>query len=137
MDENEVREQELHDRRMARKEAEREELERLKLWERLAHDCIAAVREAYPPGEVGDTDAPQAIRRLIARVNAARPEAPQKPEAVDEFRCALSTIASLAKANGSNALHEISCTALAGIERLKLMAEETTPSPLARSQEKT
>ena len=65
----------------------------------------------------------------------ARTEVAQKPEAVDEFRCALSTIAGIAKANGSNALHEISCTALAGIERLKAMAEETIPSPLARKSD--
>lgn len=71
----------------------------------------------------------------IGRLSAA-PEVARKPDAVDEFRCALSTIAGLAKANGSNALHEISCTALAGIERLKLMTEETIPSPLAQKQEK-
>jgi hypothetical protein len=53
-------------------EANSEELNRLRLWERLAHDCIDAVREAYAPGEVGDTDAPLAIRRLISRLNAAR-----------------------------------------------------------------
>lgn len=53
---------------------------------------------------------------------------PDKRDAIDELRCSLSTIAGLAKTGGTNALHDIACTALAGIERLKLIANETTPS---------
>jgi len=43
--------------------------------------------------------------------------------AITELRCSLSTIAGLAHSKGPNALHEIACTALAGIERLKLLIQ--------------
>jgi hypothetical protein len=45
--------------------------ERLKLWQSLAFKMIAAVREAYPPGTILDTDGPDAIRRLRARAESA------------------------------------------------------------------
>lgn len=58
--------------------------ERLKLWQSLAFKMIAAVREAYPPGTILDTDGPDAIRRLRERAEkaeaCARPEVARSPD---------------------------------------------------------
>lgn len=80
--------------------------------------------DEYAGGGIQQAVLVQARARIAALSGLAGPG----ERAYEELRCSLSTIYGLAASKGTNALHDIACTALAGIARLKAMDQSSSPA---------